>query len=219
MGRTSDAKERLIQAAMDLFYTRTYGDVGVQALCEYAGVKKGSFYHFFETKQDLALASLDRWWVHARETAWEKAFSADLPPLKRIARFFELVYEENCRMYEDTGQLCGCPFGNLAVEMSVSDPVIRDKIEQIFEDAIGRLQKTLDDGVALGHLAPMDTRETALALWAYCEGILMLAKARQDLDLLKRLGQRAVRFLQGSGVRGQGSGTRDQNAGIHAQTV
>ena len=196
MGRTSDAKERLIQAAMDLFYTRSYADVGVQELCSAAGVKKGSFYHFFETKQDLVLASLDRWWEIARETTWEQAFVPELSPLERISRFFELVYERSCEFYEQHKQLCGCPFGNLAVEMSAREPVIRNKIDRIFDDAIGRLQKTLDEAVENGELAPMDTRETALALWAYCEGILMLAKARQDLDLLKRLGQRAVRFLQ-----------------------
>ena len=81
MGRKSDAKERLIQAAMDLFYTRSYADVGVQELCKAAGVKKGSFYHFFETKQDLVLAALDRWWEFAQETTWEQAFESDPPPL------------------------------------------------------------------------------------------------------------------------------------------
>ena len=43
MGRTSDAKERLIRAAMDLFFTRSYTAVGVQELCKAAAVKKGKF--------------------------------------------------------------------------------------------------------------------------------------------------------------------------------
>ena len=80
--------------------------------------------------------------------------------------------------------------------MSAHEPVIRHKIDRIFDDVIDRLRKTLDEAVEASDLPPMDTRETALALWAYYEGILMLAKARQDVDLLKRLGQRAVRFLQ-----------------------
>jgi len=196
MGRTSDAKERLIGAAMELFYTRSYADVGVQELCKHAGVKKGSFYHFFETKQDLALAFLDHWWTYLRETRWEAAFSVDLTPLERISRFFESVYEQNCEFHDKYKQVCGCPFGNMAVELSPHEPIVRHKIDRIFDDVIGRLQVTLDEAVEAGNLAPMDTRETALALWAYCEGILVMAKARQDLDMLKRLGQRAVRFLQ-----------------------
>ena len=196
MGRTSNAKERLIDAAMALFYTRSYADVGVQELCKHAGVKKGSFYHFFETKQDLALAFLDHWWAYFRETAWEQAFLENRPPLERISHLFEGVYEQNCEFYEKYKQVCGCPFGNMAVELSAHEPVIRHKINRIYADVIGRLQKTLDEAVEAGNVAPMDTGETALALWAYCEGILVMAKAQQDLDMLKRLGQRAVRFLQ-----------------------
>jgi len=124
-----------------------------------------------------------------------------MPPMKRISRFFELVYAQNCEMAERHGHLCGCPFGNLAVELCAQEAAIREKMRQIYDDIVLRMQHTLDEAVAAGELAPMDTREAALALWAYCEGILMLAKARQDLDLLKRLGQRAVRFLQGSGRR------------------
>ena len=199
MGRTSDAKERLVQAAMALVHARGYADVGVQELCEHAGVKKGSFYHFFNTKQDLVLAALDEWWAVARERNWNDAFSPTRPPLERIERFFEINYEQNVAEFEQAGQFSGCPFGNLSIEMCCQDDAIREKIHAIFDDVVGRLKQTLDDAVANKILAPMDTQETALALWAYCEGVLMLAKARQDLDLLRRLGKRAVRFLQGSG--------------------
>ena len=130
------------------------------------------------------------------EKYWGPAFAEDVPPLERISRLFEGVYEQNREFYEKHNQLCGSPFGNLAIELSAHEPIIRHKIDRVFGDVIGRLQTTLDGAVEAGHLAPMDTRETALALWAYCEGILVMAKARQDLDLLKRLGQRAVRFLQ-----------------------
>ena len=40
-----DTKQRLLDAAFALFYARSYADVGVQEICEKAGVKKGSFYH------------------------------------------------------------------------------------------------------------------------------------------------------------------------------
>ena len=51
-------------------------------------------------------------------------------------------------------QLCGCPFGNLAVEMSAHEPLIRHKIDRIFEDVISRLQKTLDEAVEASDLSP-----------------------------------------------------------------
>jgi len=59
MGRTSDTRERLLEAAIDLLWASSFGAVSVDQICEGAGVKKGSFYHFFESKIDLAIAAYD----------------------------------------------------------------------------------------------------------------------------------------------------------------
>ena len=55
-----DTRDRLIDGAAVLLHTQAYRGVGVKALCEAAGVRKGSFYHFFASKEDLTLAALDR---------------------------------------------------------------------------------------------------------------------------------------------------------------
>ena len=49
MGRTSDAKERLMAAALDLTWEESYGAITIDDICRRAGVKKGSFYYFFES--------------------------------------------------------------------------------------------------------------------------------------------------------------------------
>ena len=59
MTQVHDTKQRLLDTAQKLFYARSYEDVGVQEICQEAGVKKGSFYHFFPSKRDLTLAILD----------------------------------------------------------------------------------------------------------------------------------------------------------------
>ena len=56
MGRVSDAKQRLLQATIDLIWQNSYGAVTVDNICERAGVKKGSFYYFFPSKTDLVVA-------------------------------------------------------------------------------------------------------------------------------------------------------------------
>ena len=196
MGRTSDAKTRLIQNAMELIRSRSYTDVGVQELCESAGVQKGSFYHFFKSKQDLALAALDAWWDYTRKENWDPAFSPDIPPLERFERFFEIAHQQNCLDQEINGRLCGCPFGNLAIEMSTRDDKIRAKIDQIFQDIIARFEKALKDAIAIQELPILDTRKTAMALWAYCEGIILLAKSQQDPGLVEQLGRLTIQFLK-----------------------
>ena len=51
-------KERLTEAAMDLIWENSYGATSVDAICERAGAKKGSFYYFFKSKSELAAAAL-----------------------------------------------------------------------------------------------------------------------------------------------------------------
>jgi TetR/AcrR family transcriptional repressor of nem operon len=63
MGRTSDAKERILTAAQSLIEQRGYSALGVAEICKAAGVPKGSFYYFFDSKEELALAVLDEHWA------------------------------------------------------------------------------------------------------------------------------------------------------------
>jgi TetR/AcrR family transcriptional repressor of nem operon len=62
MGRVSDAKQRLMDAVTELIWHGSYGTTTIDHICEKAGVKKGSFYYFFDSKCDLAAAALDSMW-------------------------------------------------------------------------------------------------------------------------------------------------------------
>ena len=86
VGRTSNAREKLIQTAMQLIWQRGYGAVGVSALCREAGVKPGSFYYFFPSKRDLVLAALEENWRLTEANVLKPAFSADVAPDKRLDR-------------------------------------------------------------------------------------------------------------------------------------
>ena len=195
MAQVSDAKEKLLNSALNLIYARSYADVGVQELCEHAGVKKGSFYHFFPSKRDLTIAALDRQWEIARRTVWEPAFSMHLSSLKRIERCFDLFYEHQCGMKARTGQVRGCPFGNLALELSTQDEAIRRKVDRIFREVAAYLERALRDAVAAGEIPDQDVGTTAQALVAYMEGVLLLAKTRNDPELIKRLRHGLVRYV------------------------
>lgn len=50
MGRVSDAKEKLMDAVLELIWTGSYGSTTIDQICDKAEVKKGSFYYFFESK-------------------------------------------------------------------------------------------------------------------------------------------------------------------------
>jgi TetR/AcrR family transcriptional repressor of nem operon len=77
MGRTSDARQRLMDAAYALICEYSYGAVTIDAICERAQVKKGSFYYFFESKSDLAVTTINAWWSE-REVVIERFFQSDI---------------------------------------------------------------------------------------------------------------------------------------------
>src|SRR2546423_4144499 len=80
MGRVSTARARLVQGTIDLIWTESYGSVTVDAICERARVKKGSFYHFFRSKDELVIAALDAHW-EARKPTLDNLFAPPRPPL------------------------------------------------------------------------------------------------------------------------------------------
>ena len=195
MDTRTDTRQRLIDSARDLIYARSYSDVGVQEICDRAGVRKGSFYHFFPSKRDLTLAVLDQFQAFFRQEILGRAFADDVPPLQRIDRFFDYAADFQHQMKQDTGQMPGCPFGNIACEMSTQDEAIRLRVGQIMQDAEVPFEQALDEAVADGDLPGIDAAETARALFAYVEGVMVYAKTRNEPELVRQLGKRALQLV------------------------
>src|SRR5260370_10434714 len=97
MGRVSDARERMIEATLDLIRLEGYGGLTVDAICERADVRKGSFYHFFASKDELVIAALDDYW-ETRRTVLDRQFSPLVEPLERLRGYFRAIYEKQLEL-------------------------------------------------------------------------------------------------------------------------
>src|SRR2546422_10315091 len=86
MGKPSDAQEKLLQVAFDLIWNNSYGAVSVDQICERARVNKGSFYHFFPSKADLAVAAYEEHW-REKQPELDRIFSPQVSPLERLERW------------------------------------------------------------------------------------------------------------------------------------
>lgn len=184
---TTDTQQRILDAARQLIYARSYADVGVAEICEQAGVQKGSFYHFFPSKRDLTLAVLDAHYVSFKEQLFEQAFAPDIPPLARVERFAKLYYEFQKQLMQETGRVLGCPVGNLANELASHDEVMRHKIDGIFHKIQALLQLVLKEARKAGDLPAVNIEATAQAMLAYLEGVVMMAKTQNDPEVLRKL--------------------------------
>jgi TetR/AcrR family transcriptional repressor of nem operon len=195
MNAEPDTRSRILAIAREMFHGRSYADVGIQEICEGAKVQKGSFYHFFPSKQELAMAVIDDMaddWAHGFVA---EAFDQNLPPLERLDYMIDAAYYWQKAAKDIEGRMPGCLFGNLALEMSTRDDVMRAKLNAVFEKAKDKFRVTLDEAIAAGTMAPMNTECTATAMLAFLEGIILLAKSRNDPDVILRLGP-AIKTLR-----------------------
>ncbi len=192
MGRTSDAKERLIASVAELMYHRGYTAVGVKEVCDAAGVNKGSFYHFFSSKRDLVLTTLEAQWLITRKSLLDPVFGLDLPVIERFHKFFQMVADSQQGTCDP---IKGCFFGNLALELSTQDEAIRLKLQSIFQQWTDYFEQVLKEAVEAGELSQIDPRTTALAILAFFEGAALLAKTHNDFSIIEGLTSRVEQLI------------------------
>src|SRR5436305_6313016 len=160
MGRVSDAKERLMNAVLELIWTGSYGSTTIDQICEKAGVKKGSFYYFFDSKADVATTALDVAFKKQRGEM-DSAFSPTIPPLDRIRQFCEFAYCKQDELKKKFGCVLGCPLFTLGAEVSTREQKLRSKIEEILEHHGKYLESAIRDAHASGVIHAPDAAAQA----------------------------------------------------------
>ncbi|MCB1204051.1 MAG: TetR/AcrR family transcriptional regulator [Verrucomicrobiae bacterium] len=180
MGRVSDARERLLEAMMELIWTGSYGRTSVDHICDRAGVKKGSFYYFFESKSALAVAALDHSWSEYL-VKLSRFFDSDVPPVERILRCFRDFRKEQEAMKSQHGRVLGCPIHSLGAEVATTDPELRDRLQGILDEFLFYYEKAIREGQAEGSVVEGDPGLLARMVFAYSEGLLLHARMKNDL--------------------------------------
>ena len=126
--RRDDTHERLIEAAIWLLGSEPYPAVGVKAICDRAGVNKGSFYHFFKSKEDLSIAALDRSWERFRSHVIEPSLAEGNPD-----GLAEAIWEA-CTARHRSGHPRGCIFIRLAASVTDSEDRLRARLLEVFTE-------------------------------------------------------------------------------------
>ena len=184
MPRVSDMKERLMEAAMDLMWRNSYGTTSVDAICERAGAKKGSFYYFFKSKSELASIALEAEW-NKKRADMDAMFSPTVPPLERFDRYFDFVHDRLAEVQEKCGSILGCPFINVGSEVSTQDQIVRETIDRIMDRKMNYFISTVRDAAAQGLIDAPDPEAKARALFACYQGTMAQARIQNDIELLR----------------------------------
>ena len=186
--------DRILEVARQLFHRRGFADVGINDICTTAGVAKGSFYHFFPSKQALLEAVIK----HNAD-----AIIGDLNRRSRnapngrqavLAHFEDLVDQAR----EDCGRetVLGCAVGTLASEMSASNEGARTEAQRAFLRWQMALAGAIRAGIGDGSIArSVDPESTALTLLGLIQGMSTLGRVSNDPDRLQAMGQLALKRL------------------------
>lgn len=185
MGRTSDAREKLLAVAFDLIHENSYGTVSVEQICTRARVNKGSFYYFFKTKADLVVAAYEEHW-QVKLPDYERIFSRQNPPLKRLSLWCAYVRDIQKRRRAKYGHACGCPYTSLGGELATREPKVRRKAQDLIERHVEYLAAAIEDAQREGTAQAGDARLKGELVHSFVIGLLLRAKIYNELKILRR---------------------------------
>jgi len=177
-------KERLTDAALDLIWHNSYGATSVDAICERAGAKKGSFYYFFKSKSALTAAALEAEWNKNRKNM-DALFSPTVPPLERFDRYFEYVHDHLAEIQKKCGSILGCPLLTIGSEVGTQDEGVRDTIQRIWDRKIRYFESAIRDAHAQGLIEAPDPEAKAKTLFACYHGTLTQARVENNVELIR----------------------------------
>lgn len=169
-------KDRLLEVGLRMLLQHGYTGLGITAVLEAAGTPKGSFYHYFSSKEDFALQVIDAYMGEVHGGLDQCLGDASVPPLDRVRRFFE----ETEKKYRSEGYL-GCLLGGLGQELSGVSEVFRQKVEWCFAEIARRMAGCLEEARVRGDLAAeADPRVLADLLVNCWEGAALRCRLQRD---------------------------------------
>jgi len=125
-------RDRLIAAAMAMFHAHGYHSVGVQTLCEQAEVAKGSFYHFFESKEELTIAAVQEAWDRFKATVILPSMAMGGTAEERVRGIHRGCLDPSPHSEAEDELPHGCVFGRLAAGLTDGEPQLRVVLGRVF---------------------------------------------------------------------------------------
>ena len=196
MGRTSDADQRLMDAALELVWTQSYGSVTIDDICKKAEVKKGSFYYFFDSKEQLAVAALERLWLEDWKPRMDEIFSASVEPLDRLKNYLAGIYRRHSETKKRVGRMIGCPVSSVGSEVGTQECTICEKTKELTKRKRRYIEATIRDAIGNGSLEPGDVDKRTTVLFSFIEGLMLQARISNDPEILKDLPELGLEILR-----------------------
>ncbi len=172
-------KQFVIEQAANVFNKNGYHGTSVQHLRAATRLTSGVIYSNFDGKQELAEKAFE-WNVERLNASYKSAFQSKSSAREKLTAFIEHPYKMVHRSFGG-----GCPILNMSTEADDHLPWMRKKVIAAIDTMTKMVGEILQDGIANGEFRPIDVKQTGLFIFAAIEGSIMLAKAHEQLQMLK----------------------------------
>lgn len=169
----ADTRELLLRAGLEVLTEKGFAATGIDEILGRVGVPKGSFYHYFDSKEAFGLALIERYGEFFARKLDRHLRNAALSPLARMHAFVDDAKASMAR-YDYRR---GCLIGNLGQEMGALPESFRLRLRETFEDWQRRTADCLRDAQDAGELSPaLDPHQLATYFWIGWEGAVLRSK-------------------------------------------
>ena len=175
--KKTDAKEQILAAGMGLIALHGFNATGIDAILKRAGIPKGSFYHYFGTKENFGMEILEKF-----SSEYDKKLDSFLldktrSPLRRIYDFLEHSIENLI----ENNYARGCLAGNLGQELADQNERLRLRLAELFHAWQVKFAACLREAQEQGEIdAALDADDVAHFLLSGWEGAILRAKVMRS---------------------------------------
>jgi AcrR family transcriptional regulator len=188
MNSQATTRDRIVQAAMELFWRKGYGSTSISDILETAKVNSGSLYYFFKGKQELLVAVLESYRDGIDAMLLEPSWGGVEDPVEKI---FALLGTYR-RLLVETDCFYGCPIGSLALELHEPDPEVRELIAANFANWTGAVRGCLEQA---GLKEGTDLQALSELVLTVMEGAVMQTRTYRDIGHYDRAVEQLSRYF------------------------
>jgi len=185
------AKQKAIEAAQELMTSGGYSATTVDEIISKAGVSKGSIYHAFKSKEELAITALEDYEEKGWEIVANGPYAEEPDPVKRAVSFVEFIEKKAPELWSH-----GCLLGSISLEVANRHPTLHSRIDELFDEFENGIARVFAPALQAAEVDNISAKDLARHMLAVIEGSIITAKSHRQPKLLTDGLQHFRRYLE-----------------------
>ncbi|MES2736381.1 MAG: TetR/AcrR family transcriptional regulator [Verrucomicrobiota bacterium] len=176
-----ETRQRLVGATLRLMLRQGYAATTVDQICGEAGLTKGSFFHYFASKEAIARAAVDAFAQMGTDLYTPAWSEPGVDPLEQLHRLLDIMITFNQRPDE----LCVCMVGMMSQELAQVNADMRTACDGHLQDWEGRVTRMLAEAQKIHRpRRPFEPAQVAHFLNSLWQGSMLVGKTRQSPEMV-----------------------------------